>query len=122
MKHPKFDAHLKDQMRYNEQTRSKNRQGAIMSYDKYTNTASVLLSAPDSDEIGDLITGVMCPIHPGLQLTSPEPGTMCWVEFRDTHGDQMPIITHFFNHRYAKYDYSRQANTKNGIMSYRLMM
>lgn len=120
--HPKFDSYVDRKILSNEQTASRARSGVVMSYDKFTNTATVQLSAPDSDQLGDIITNVMCPSFPGVQMVSPEPGWMCWVAFMSINDDHNPIITHFFNHRYAKYQYPRQSNARNGITTYRTMI
>jgi hypothetical protein len=95
------------------------RLGVIMSYDKYTHTATVAITKEQTDEIDEVITKVMCPVTLGVQAVAPEPGRPCWVVFKDNNITQ-GLITHFFNHRYSTYDYPKQSKTHVTVPSYLL--
>lgn len=93
--------------------------GTILSYDRYTNTATVLASKTETDEVGEVLTNVPCPTYMGVQMAAPEPGRLCYMIFKNgnvTH----PIITHFYNHRYDQYDYGRQIGSPNDLPTYLL--
>lgn len=108
MPNPKFDKHIKEKISQARAEESANRYGIVMSYDRMSNTATVLLSAPESDGTGDLVRGVLCPVYPGIQMAAPEPGRPCWVVFKDRKGEKFPMISHYFNHNYQKFDYAKQ--------------
>lgn len=118
---PKFDQHIDNLMRQATQERAHPRYGVVMSYDSSDNTATVLLSAPDSDSMGDIISNVPCPVYMGVQNVAPEPGRPCWVAFKG-HNDRSPIITHFFNHAFKQYDNVRQNTAKTSIPNFHLYM
>jgi hypothetical protein len=84
--------------------------GGIVSYDRYTNTATVIISKQNSNQVEQVLKNVQCPVITGLQAVSPSPGKPCWVVFKDGNINQ-PLITHFFNHEYAGNEYGKQ----NGI-------
>lgn len=115
MPNPKFDQHIKSKIAQERAEESSGRYGVIMSYDKNENTATVLLSAKDSDGVGDLITGVLCPVYPGIQMVAPDAGRPCWVVFKDRKGDKFPMVSHYFNHNYRKYDYKKQTEHFIGL-------
>lgn len=95
------------------------RLGVVMSYDRHDNTATVVISGEQTDEIEDVLTKVMCPVTLGVQSVAPSPGMQCWVIFKGGNMSQ-PLITHFFNHKYGDYDYPRQTPANNSIPSYLL--
>lgn len=88
--------------------------GVILAYDAQTNTATVLMSRPDSDEAGDILTGVLCPTQIGVQGVAPEPGRECWVAMRNG-STKMPIITTYYNRIYTKMDYNKQTKAVNPV-------
>lgn len=81
--------------------------GVVSSYDRYRNTASVIISKPDSDEIDEILNNVACPVLLGIQSVAPTPGRPCYVVFKGGNRSQ-PLITHFYNHRYDQFDYGKQ--------------
>lgn len=119
---PKFDKHIKSMILSHENSKSKGRYGLIMGYDKTTNTATVLLSAPDSDVIGDLLRQVPCPVQLGVQSVSPEPGRPCWVVFKNDRDNHNAVVSHYFNQHYNEFDYSRQTQAMSGVPNFMLGM
>lgn len=118
MQYPKFEQAIQDRVVNSalEQT-SRPGYGIILSYDKITNTASVLLSVPGSGNPGEQFNDVPCPTTLGLQMQAPYPGRPCWVTFKD--GNQaFPVVSHFFNHVFDQTDYLRQYNATNNIPRY----
>ena len=115
MPNPKFEKHIKGRVDQYKAEESRSRYGIVMSYDDVENTATVMLSAPDSDGTGDIIRGVLCPVYPGIQMAAPEPGRPCWVVFKDRTGEKFPIISHYFNHNYRKFDYQKQSKHFTGF-------
>jgi hypothetical protein len=97
------------------------RLGVVMSYDETTNTATVVITKEQTDEIDQVLTKVMCPRTLGLQTVAPNQGLQCWVTLKDNNITQ-PLITHFFNHRYNQYDYGKQVKSMNMTPSYLLGM
>lgn len=94
--------------------------GIVQTYDPATNTATVLMSAPDSDELGDLITNVPCPVTLGIQNVAPEPGRPCWVVFKGAQNDRKAMISHYFNHQFEKFDHPKLYNARSSIPRYSL--
>lgn len=101
-----------------ERAKQKGRYGIIMSYNAYANTATVLLSSPDSDITGDLLTNVPCPIQLGIQHVAPEPGRPCWVMFKNDRDNNNAVISHYFNPLYNKYDDMKHSTAVSGIPSF----
>lgn len=93
--------------------------GVISSYDRYTHTATVIASRPDTDEVEEILQNVPCPVLLGVQAVAPEPGRPCYVVFKGGNRTQA-LITHYYNHRYDQYDYSRQTKADVAIPSYLL--
>ncbi len=93
--------------------------GTILAYDKYSNTASVLVSKPETDEVEEVLQSVPCPTYIGIQMAAPEPGRLCWIVFKNGNLTQ-PLITHYYNHRYDTFDYNRQTSTAINAPSYLL--
>lgn len=91
--------------------------GVISAYDRYTNTASVITSQPDTDEIDEVMRNVPCPVLLGIQSVAPEPGRPCFVVFKNGNRTK-PLISHYYNHNYDKYDYSKQNKTHIAFPSY----
>lgn len=122
MNNPKFQKHLNDHYMDQERSKQKGRYGIIISYDSPTNTATVVLSSPDSDVTGDILTKVPCPVQLGIQTVAPEPGRPCWVVFKNDRDTHNAVISHYFNQFYNKYDHPRQAPADSGIPSFMLGM
>lgn len=118
---PKFDRNMKERTLQHEAERSWSRPGVIISYDRRTNLATVLLTGPSSDQTGDMVRDVPCPVYMGFQLAAPEPGRPCWVDFRGKE-DSGPVITHYFNHNYSKYDMDRSSRADTGVPQFMLHM
>lgn len=116
---PKFDKHLRDKIDIADNQRSKPRHGIVTAYDRENNTATVLLSDPTTDVPTDVLTNVPCPVMLGIQMVAPEPGRPCVVIFKGA-SESIPYITHFFNHRYGKYDYDRQTQSSTGVPNFML--
>lgn len=114
---PKFEKHIDQKISQRDSEKSRSRYGVITSYDKTTNTATVLLTATDSDMPADVLKNVMCPVIMGVQAVAPEPGRPCWIAFK-TDSEQFPVITHYFNHSYEKFDYKKQTNATTGMPSF----
>lgn len=93
--------------------------GVVSSYDRYTNTATVMVSAADSDAIEEILYKVPCPVLLGVQSVAPEPGRPCYVAFKGGNRNQA-LITHFYNHLYDETDYSRQNKANIALPSYLL--
>lgn len=96
--------------------------GIIQSYDSETNSATVLMTAVDSDLPSDILTGVLCPVTLGVQTVAPESGRPCWVVFKGTFNDRRAIISHYFNHRFETHDYGKQYVARSSIPRYTLGM
>lgn len=120
--YPKFDKYIKDQAAQSNMETPTPRYGIISSYNTNNNTATVILSAPDSDGIQQILDRVPCPITPGVQMAAPGPGTPCFVVFLSSRNESRPIISHFFNHEYQKRDYYRHTDARNGISQFYLNM
>jgi len=93
--------------------------GVVASYDRYTNTATVMVSAADSDVVEEIMHKVPCPVLLGVQSVAPEPGRPCYVAFKGGNRNQA-LITHFYNHMYDEIDYSRQNKADVSLPSYLL--
>ena len=57
-----LDKKINEQIQNNRMQQDKNRIGTIASYDKNTNTATVILESQYSDMIGNLVSNVTCPM------------------------------------------------------------
>lgn len=112
-KEPKFEQYVRQTVDDHAHTKPQDRHGIVMAYDPYANTATVMLSARGSDVIGELHKNVPCPTNIGLQMAAPEPGRPCWVVF-EGNNERNPVITHFYNHDYFRYDMKRQTIAKTG--------
>jgi hypothetical protein len=116
----KFESHLRERIAQSSGVKVNDRHGLILSYNATKNTATVALTGQDSDFITDLLKEVPCPTYMGLQVAAPEPGRGCWVAFKGGHESQ-PMITHFYNHDYEKFDYRKMSSAKNDIPRYLTM-
>lgn len=114
---PKFENHIKSRISQADSERVKSRYGIVTGYDRTSNTATVLMTASDSDLPSEVLKNVPCPVLLGVQTVAPEPGRPCWVVFKG-NSETFPVISHFFNHSYEKFDYKRQNNASTGIPSF----
>lgn len=119
---PNFDQHLKDQARQHASEAPVARYGSVVSYDPAKNTATVALSAKDSDGIDRYLENVPCPVFMGIQLAAPEPGRPCYVVWLSANSESRPVISHYFNHEYQKRDYYRQSDARTGVSQFYLNM
>lgn len=94
--------------------------GIIQSYNSQTNTATVLIASPDSDIPNDIMTDVMCPVQIGIQTVAPEPGRPCWIVYKGGVNDRKAMISHYFNHNYTSYDYTKQSVSRSAVPRYML--
>lgn len=93
----------------------------VLSFDPYTNTCGIVTAQPGSDEMGEVLNKVPCPHQPGVQMSAPRPGTMCWIAFRDgTRGD--PYITHFFDVNFQKFNYEKQYKAQMDVPRFMISM
>lgn len=93
--------------------------GVVSSYDRYTNTATVIVSKPDTDEVDEILHKVPCPVLLGVQSVAPSPGMPCLVAYKGGNRHQ-PLITHFYNHRYDMYNYGPQNKADVAIPNFLL--
>jgi len=117
---PRLDKHLGDTYRsQSQQETTTGRYGIIMSFNKYTNTATVMLVQENTGAIEGLYKHVPCPVYPGVINAAPRPGEQCWVEFKG-RSSAHPIITHYFNHLYKEYEYTERSNANVGVPKFSL--
>lgn len=105
---PKFKQALREEIAGSSNESARPRYGIIVSYDINLNTATVVLSAPDSDQVERILDHVVCPVYPGVQMLNPQPGQGCWVVWAGGKNDSRPMITHFFDWNYG----SKNDNTR----------
>ncbi len=116
--YPKFTQRVKDELITPMMSQSvQGNHGVIISYDIMTNTASVILAGQGTDQVGEILHHVMCPVQLGVQSVSPENGRLCWVAFKDA-ALTMPVITHFFSHIYGQVDFNRQNKASLNLPRY----
>lgn len=117
---PRFDQYIKTQLNNRARATNTPRHGIIQTYDHTSNTATVLLSSPHSDTIGNILKNVPCPVFMGVQGVAPEPGRPCWVVFEGDQDEHNAVITHYFNHNFRGFDYGRQYNAKSAVPMFML--
>jgi len=110
--YPKFDKKIQDQIDVTEMQKARTRPGVIASYDKRQNTAVVILEDQYSQNIGNVIKNVVCPVTNGVQAVAPTPGSRCLVGFRDNN-EAKPYIINFYNDagNTGNYRYYNTVNT-----------
>lgn len=113
----RFEKHIDNKIAADRSVRTTDRNGIILSYNPKTNTATVALSGQDSDDMGDIVKNVPCPTYHGLQLCAPKMGRPCYVVFKGGRESQ-PMITHYYNHSYEKFDYESMTNSHSTIPKY----
>lgn len=95
--------------------------GIVWTYNARNNTATILMSAPDSDAPQEFFHDVPCPVQLGVQGAAPEEGRMCQVVFKNGN-PQWPVITNFYNYHYRDADYNKQTRARQPIPRYLLTM
>jgi hypothetical protein len=115
--YPKFEQRQNVDLTKREASRTHGREGVVVSYNSFKNTATVVLALPKTQEIGPIHENVPCPTNVGVIGVAPEPGRGCWVQFKDDN-ERNPIITHFYNPHYSKYDYPAQTPAKSMVPRY----
>jgi hypothetical protein len=94
--YPKFDQKIQDQINLSNLQQPRTRPGVVMSFNKMSNTAVVVLDDHNSELMGSVLNDVPCPVTKGVQSVSPTIGTRCLVAFRDTN-ESSPYILNFFD-------------------------
>lgn len=94
--YPKFNQKIQDHIDQNLMIQNKNRFGIIISFDKHTNTARVLLEDVNSELLGSVLDKVPCPLISGVQMTAPRIGTRCVIGFRGTQ-ESNPYVISYIN-------------------------
>lgn len=119
---PKFEQRIKDSITTPASMQaSTSGYGIIMDYNSAINTATVMMAAKDSDNLGDTFRDVPCPVLMGVNLTAPEVGRPCWVDFKDNNTNR-PFITHYFNFNYDTVDYPANSIAINNTPRYLYQM
>lgn len=113
----RFEKHINKKIAADRAVRVTDRHGMILSYNPRSNTATVALSGQDSDVITDILKEVPCPTYHGVQMSAPEAGRHCYIVFKGGRESQ-PMITHYYNHDYKKYDHYRMSNSHSSIPKY----
>lgn len=105
--YPKFEAKVRRNVDATMQQAATPGYACVLTFNSETNTCDVVTALPGSDELGQVYSKVSMPFQSGVQGAAPNPGTMCWIAFRDgTRGD--PYITHFFDMNFQTNRYSSQ--------------
>jgi hypothetical protein len=112
--YPKFDKKIQEQIDASVIQQAKTRPGTITSFDKRTNTATVVLEAGNSSSIGNVIANVPCPINNGIQSVAPAIGTRCLVQFRDNN-EANPYIISYYDDRNINRNFNRNYTVTSGI-------
>ena len=112
--YPKFDKKIQDHINSAEMQKARTRPGVIMSYDKVTNTAIVVLEDQHSESVGNVIKNVVCPYSRGVQAVAPVPGERCLVGFRDNN-ESKPYIINFYEDSGVNRNYNYNNTVNTGI-------
>lgn len=110
--YPKFEQRQSRDQTYRDMARTQGREAIVIAYNSFKNTATVAMSQPKTDELGDIHRDVPCPTTNGIIGVAPDPGRACWVTFKDEN-ERRPVITHFYNNLYEKYDYETATNAQS---------
>ena len=94
--YPKFDKKIQDQIDNVSMQKSRTRPGIIVSYNRASSTADVILDEQYSENMGNVLKNAPCPLVKGVQSVSPTLGTRCLIGFRDTN-ESSPYILNFFD-------------------------
>lgn len=112
--YPKFEKRQERDAVARRMSQTHGREGVVVAYNSFKNTATVILALPKSEQIGPIHKDVPCPTIPGIISVAPEPGRGCWVVFKDDN-ERKPMITHFYNEHYGKYDYVTQTDATSMV-------
>lgn len=115
--YPKFEQRQKRDATNTQLSQLRDREGVIMTYNSFSNTATVLMSMPKSEGFGAILENVPCPTYNGIQTVHPEPGRLAWIVFVDNN-ERKPRITHFYNMKYDEYDYAAQKSANSMIPNF----
>lgn len=92
--YPKFDDKLNSHINANQLQQSKTRLGTIMSYNRTSNTAVVVLDDRMTNQIGNIVRGVPCPSLLGIQSVAPTAGSRCVIGFTNSNEKSPYIISY----------------------------
>jgi hypothetical protein len=112
--YPKFDKKIQDQIDNVSMQKSRTRPGIIVSYNRASSTADVILDEQYSENMGNVLKNVPCPLVKGVQSVSPTLGTRCLIGFRDTN-ESNPYILNFFDDVATNKFYIRNSVVNTGI-------
>lgn len=115
--YPKFDKKIQDQIDLTNLKAAKTRPGTVTSYDKVTNTATIIVDEQFSSGVGNVLRLVPCPLIRGVQQVAPTVGTRCLVGFRDNN-ENSPYIINYFDDTKNKTNYYYNYTAKTGIPRY----
>lgn len=117
LNYPKFENKIQNQIDQSKMRQARGRPGIIMAYDIRTNSASILVDDQMSGQIGNIMHDVPCPVNVGVQTVAPEPGTRCYVQFRDDNEGSAYVAFYFDQHQVSS-SYSRNYTINTGIPKY----
>lgn len=117
LNYPKFENKIQNQIDQSKMRQARGRPGIIMAYDIRTNSASILVDDQMSGQIGNIMHDVPCPVSVGIQMVAPEPGTRCYVQFRDDNEGSAYVAFYFDQHQVSS-SYSRNYTVNTGIPKY----
>lgn len=115
--YPKFDHKIQNQIDQSKMKQGKGRPGVIMSYSMKDNTASIVLDDQMSTQTGNIMHNVPCPVTVGVQSVAPEPGTRCFVQFRDDN-ESNGYVAFYFDQPEISSSYDRNYTVNTGIPKY----
>ena len=115
--YPKFENKIQSQIENSRMRQARGRPGIIMAFDIKSNTASVIIDDQMSGQIGNIVHDVPCPVQVGIQAAAPEPGTRCFVQFRDDN-EGSPYVSFYFDEHNVSSSYSRNYSVNSGIPKY----
>jgi len=118
MKHyPKYDQRINSEFQSRRLQETKPRFGTVISYDKLTNTATILMDDKHSNTIGNAHRGVSCPSIQGIQAVAPNAGSRCVLGFRDD-SETTPYIISFIEEGSSIGKYAPAYMVDTGIPRY----
>ena len=117
--YPKFDKKIQDQIDNVSMQKSRTRPGIIVSYNRASSTADVILDEQYSENMGNVLKNVPCPLVKGVQSVSPTLGTRCLIGFRDTN-ESNPYILNFFDDVATNKFHIRNFIVNTGIPRFRV--
>lgn len=112
--YPKFDQKIQDQINSTTLKQSKTRPGTIATYDRMSNTATIILEEQVSEAMGNVVRNVPCPVIRGIQSVSPVMGTRCLVAFRDNN-EANPYVVNYFEDTNINPTYYSNYTVNTGI-------